>query len=82
MKTKKLVNGAGIGLYLGDRNDLKFSQKNLKTKLRENEEFRKVFISYCLQALQELIYDPGVDESQENTFDLTSQILSQIQMAA
>ncbi len=82
LKTKKLVNGAGIGLYLGDRNDLKFSQKNLKTKLRENEEFRKVFISYCLQALQELIYDPGVDESQENTFDLTSQILSQIQMAA
>lgn len=82
LKTKKLVNGAGIGLYLGDRNDLKFSQKNLKTKLRENEEFRKVFISYCLQALQELIYDPGIDESQENTFDLTSQILSEIQMAA
>ena len=77
LKSRKLINGAGIGLYIGDRNDLKFSQKNLKTKLQENEEFRNVFVQYCLQELQTLIHDP-IKEEQNNTFDITSSILSQI----
>lgn len=77
LKSRKLINGAGIGLYIGDRNDLKFSQKNLKTKLQENEEFRNVFVQYCLQELQTLIHDP-IKEEQNNTFDITSSILSLI----
>lgn len=77
LKSRKLINGAGIGLYIGDRNDLKFSQKNLKTKLQENEEFRNVFVQYCLQELQTLIHDP-IKEEQNNTFDITASILSQI----
>ena len=77
LKSRKLINGAGIGLYIGDRNDLKFSKKNLKTKLQENEEFRNVFVQYCLQELQTLIHDP-IKEEQNNTFDITSSILSQI----
>ena len=77
LKSRKLINGAGIGLYIGDRNDLKFSQKNLKTKIQENEEFRNVFVQYCLQELQTLIHDP-IKEEQNNTFDITASILSQI----
>ena len=80
LKTRKLVNGAGIGLYLGDRNDLKFSQKNFKNKLQTNEEFRNVFMQYCLQELQTLIHDPMAEEA-ENTFDITSAILNQINTA-
>lgn len=82
LKTRKLINGAGIGLYIGDRNDLKFSQKKFKEKLKENEEFRKVFISYVLQELQTLIFDPGTEEEQDTKFDITMEILSNIQMAA
>ena len=81
LKTRKLINGAGIGLYIGDRNDLKFSQKNFKNKLQTNEEFRKVFMQYCLQELQSLIRDPMTQEV-ENTFDITAALLSQINVAA
>ena len=81
LKTRKLINGAGIGLYIGDRNDLKFSQKNFKNKLQTNEEFRKVFMQYCLQELQSLIHDPMAQEV-ENTFDITAALLSQINVAA
>lgn len=81
LKTRKLINGAGIGLYIGDRNDLKFSQKNFKNKLQTNEEFRKVFMQYCLQELQSLIHDPMAQEV-ENTFDITAALLSQINAEA
>lgn len=81
LKTRKLINGAGIGLYIGDRNDLKFSQKNFKNKLQTNEEFRKVFMQYCLQELQSLIRDPMTQEV-ESTFDITAALLSQINVAA
>ena len=81
LKTRKLINGAGIGLYIGDRNDLKFSQKNFKNKLQTNEEFRKVFMQYCLQELQSLIHDPMAQEV-ESTFDITAALLSQINMEA
>ena len=30
LKDNGRIKGAGIGLYIGDRNDLKFSQKNFK----------------------------------------------------
>lgn len=81
LKTRKLINGAGIGLYIGDRNDIKFSQKNFKNKLQTNEEFRKVFMQYCLQELQSLIRDPMTQEV-ESTFDITAALLSQINVAA
>lgn len=82
LKTRKLINGAGIGLYIGDRNDLKFSQKQFKAKLRDNAEFRDVFIHYVLEELQKTIYDPGIDEMDQNNLDITSMILNTIQRAA
>ena len=77
LKTRKLINGAGIGLYIGDRKDLKFSQKHFKEKLRTNQEFRQIFIEYCLNELQTLIYDPVTEESAE-IFDITSSLLDLI----
>ena len=84
LKTRKLINGAGVGLYIGDRNDLKFSQKQFKTKLRENQEFREVFIHYVTEELQKIIYDPGISEVENDntTFDITSMILNSVQTAA
>lgn len=78
LKSNKKINGAGIGLYIGDRNDLKFSQKNFKTKLRENKEFRDLFINTALQELQDLIYDPGEYVEDGNDNDVISELLGKI----
>lgn len=79
LKTRKLINGAGIGLYIGDRKDLKFSQKQFKEKLRTNEEFKKVFIEYALKELQTLIQEQTVEEY--DCTNITSQILNSLQAA-
>ena len=79
LKTRKLINGAGIGLYIGDRKDLKFSQKQFKEKLRTNEEFKKVFIEYALKELQTLIQEQTVEEYDYT--NITSQILNSLQAA-
>lgn len=78
LKSRKKINGAGIGLYIGDRSDLKFSQKKLLDKLRDNEEFRQVFINEVIKELQTLIYDPGDEEVATSNISITSQILQQM----
>lgn len=72
MKSRKKINGSGVGSYFGDRNDLKFSQKTFKSKLIENEEFRNNFFKCCLEELQTIIYDPNVDEEKHEIFDVMS----------
>ena len=81
LKDMKLINGAGAYLYFKDRSDLKFSQKQFKDKLAENEEFRKVFMETSLEALEELIYDPGEEDEENNIIDITSGILDMIKIA-
>lgn len=58
LKNAGRVNGAGAYLYLGDRSDMKFSQKNFKTKLATETEFADVFveevINYLRGELQEI----------------------------
>ena len=82
LKDMKLVNGAGAYLYLKDRNDIKFSQKQFKNKLVEVEEFRKLFMEVALEALEELIYDPGEDFEEEfSSSSVTDGILDLIKVA-
>ena len=81
LKDMKLVNGAGAYLYFKDRSDLKFSQKQFKEKLMENEEFRKVFMEVSLEVLESLIYDPGEEEDMMDSFDITGGILDMIKVA-
>ena len=83
LKENKKINGAGAYLYIGDRSDIKFSQKKFKEKLRENEEFRKIFMEACFEVLQTLINDPGEIE-EDDGFDITSIMLNNasIQLAA
>lgn len=82
LKDMKLVNGAGAYLYLKDRNDIKFSQKQFKNKLGEDAEFRKLFMEVALEALEELIYDPGEDFEEEfNESSVTDGILDLMKIA-
>lgn len=78
LKSNKLINGAGAYLYIGDRSDLKFSQKQFKSKLRENEEFRQVFIEYSMIALKTLISNSISSNVDEDNFDICSTIIEQI----
>ena len=81
LKDMKLINGAGAYLYFKDRSDLKFSQKQFKDKLVESEEFRKVFMETSLEALEQLIYDPGEEDEENNIIDITGGILDMIKIA-
>lgn len=79
LKEKGYVNGAGAYLYLGDRSDIKFAQKNFKQKLATNPELQQVFRDVAMTALMELINDnPQQEESEENNFDVSSFILNQM----
>lgn len=80
LKDMNLVNGAGAYLYLKDRSDMKFSQKQFKDKLVKDEEFRKVFMEVALEALNELIFDPGEEPEENNTVDITNGILDMMKV--
>lgn len=71
------INGAGAYLYIGDRSDIKFSQKMFKTKLSESPELQEIFAEYCMKALSELINDSGENEMEDKPFDINSFILNQ-----
>ena len=81
LKDMNLVKGAGAYLYFGERSDFKFSQKQFKDKLVESEEFRKIFMETSLQALQELIFDPGEELDESNSCDITGGILDMIKIS-
>ena len=57
LKEHGRVNGAGAFLYLGDRNDMKFAQKNFKQKLNELPELREVFMQEVMSVLSTIIPD-------------------------
>lgn len=78
LKSNGYVNGAGVGLYFGDRNDMKFSQAKFKEKLN-NPEFRQVFIEVAMEAMRDLMDKKEVaDEQKVNTGSLSSDILAQM----
>lgn len=80
LKDMKMVNGAGAYLYLKDRSDIKFSQKQFKDKLIESEEFRKLFMEVSLEALEQLIYDPGEEIEENKAVDVTGGILDMMKI--
>ena len=51
LKKAGRINGAGAYLYIGDRSDMKFSQKQFKSKLIDDPEFLNVFVSECTNYL-------------------------------
>lgn len=79
LKNAKRINGAGAYLYIGDRSDMKFSQKNFKQKLRELPELRQAFINEVMGILKADL-DASVSENvvRENDYSLSNDILSQI----
>ena len=54
LKENEKISGAGIGYYLSNYKDIKFSQKNFKDKLMENADLRNAFINSGLECLKYL----------------------------
>lgn len=80
LKNEKRINGAGAFLYIGDRSDIKFSQKTFKSKLRENPELRELFIKEVISILKERLdkqdkFEESYDDfSTSLIFDITSRL--------
>jgi RecA/RadA recombinase len=79
LKNAKRINGAGAYLYIGNRSDIKFSQKTFKDKLKENPELRQIFIQEVMDMLKaELDASDTANEIREYDYSLSTDILSQI----
>lgn len=79
LKAYKKVNGAGAYLYLGDRQDIKFSQKTFKTKLRENPELMDIFVKECISILkQDLEREANLEQASYDHSAAVDNILNQI----
>lgn len=79
LKDQKAVNGAGAYLYLGDKSDIKFAQKNFKAKIKENPELREEFMKLVADNLKDIIEDHTVEnEEADFTNDLNNNILSML----
>lgn len=77
LKVSGKINGAGAYLYIGDRDDIKFSQRQFLEKLKSNEELQEVFATECYKVLEELLsveYIPEV--TQNNVIDISQKILA------
>lgn len=62
LKSEKLVNGAGRSFHVEGAPDVKFSQKEFRTKLKASKELRRAFLKLVGQALRQFIYIPSADE--------------------
>lgn len=79
LKELGIVTARGAYMKFDGNDDIKFTQKLFKTKLREDEEFQKVFMEYAMKGLMQIINKPNEsvfnEDEDEKTFDVTSQLL-------
>lgn len=79
LKNAKRINGAGAYLYIGDRSDIKFSQKEFKNKLKENPELRQAFINEVITMLKEDLDKYDIEEeSTSYDYSISNDILTEI----
>ena len=66
-------------LYLADRNDMKFSQKNFKKKMHDNPELKELFENEVLDVLTSLIPDlEEVSWEEDYGYALTQSVLGKL----
>lgn len=61
------IHGAGIGLYLDDHKDMKFSMGNFKEKMKNNEEFFNTFTAAYIEELKKIPEANTVLDTKANT---------------
>lgn len=77
LKNAKRIGGAGAYLYIDGRDDIKFSQKQFKTKLAQNPELQEIFINTCLEVLKSNV-DKRDDIESDSLIDFRKDMLSRV----
>ena len=78
LKNNNKINGAGSHLYLGNREDIKFSMKTFKQTLKEYPDLRKVLAMEALPILEGLLSNTdeyGYMDDMEDNADINSLIV-------
>ena len=78
LKTNNKIKGSGSYLYLGDRDDIKFSMKTFKKTLKEYPELRQVLAMEAIPILEDLLSNTdefGYMEDEDVDFDINSLII-------
>ena len=79
LKEQGMINGAGAYLYIGDHSDKKFAQKNFKSKLYEDPDFRNIFIDECITVLHNSLNKQQLNILEQNRSSaVSSDILHRI----
>jgi hypothetical protein len=78
LKQYNKVKGAGAFLYLGERSDIKFSQKQFKQKIHENPELMEVFMTEVMSVLETIIPDMIDEEISSEQQNFSDSILSRM----
>lgn len=84
LKENNRVGGAGAYLYIGDRSDIKFSQKAFKEKLNSDPELQEIFMKEVIDVLTSQL-DSGdkTDQNMEmNTSNISMKVLEQLNAMA
>ena len=79
LKQEKRIGGAGAYLYIDGRDDIKFSQKQFKSKLATNPELQEIFMQACLDVLKKKILvqdDDNYDNS--NLIDFRQNMMNMV----
>lgn len=78
LQEKGRVNGSGVGMYIDDKNDYKFSMGNIKDKLKNKPEFKAIFMKAAQEELCKLPKLPSneMEEQRSATDDLYSMCMS------
>ena len=75
LKSQGAIGGAGRSMYLENCPDIKFSQREFKTKLTESAELREAFASLCREYLSKLLSDTKSQEI-SSQMDINQMILN------
>lgn len=72
LQEKNRINGQGVGMYVDEYKDFKFSMGNIKDKLERNPEFKQVFMQAAMEELCKIPKVPTneLDKERETANDL------------
>lgn len=76
LKDQGLVTVTGTSMTFMGEDKVKCAQKELKSKLKNDEDFRQLFMKYVMIGLDNLIRKSAEIEEEEESVDLTSNILN------
>ena len=78
LQEKGRINGSGVGMYIDDAKDYKFSMGNIKEKISSKPEFKKLFMGAAFEELCKLPKLPTteLEEQRETTDELYGMCMS------